>query len=86
MMKLSDISYEATLQTADGVEYNRVPANYNGIHMTAMEMWASFYPDVYKCDIQFFNMGMDDELFKLGYAKVLKLEKVEIYEERTKVY
>lgn len=85
-MKLTDTKHEAVLKFSNGSELTKVAARFDGIYFVAKEMWAVFYPDVYRCEIYFFDTGMDDELFKLGYAKVLKLEKVEIYEERTKIY
>ena len=79
--------YEATLKSPEGYEMH-MDAHFDGNYMVGKEMWASCYDTDNKawCKMKFFDPGKDEELTKLGFFKVLRLERVDIYEDRNRVY
>lgn len=84
-MELVDTKYDAVLQ-GQGIRFSQI-VNSN-IKATTIkedeEMWAILHNN--NCCIKIFKKGKDEELYKLGYYKVIKLDKINIYEERSNIF
>lgn len=81
-MKLIETKYEATLKGKDGSELRNVKMRWDGVYMNGKEMWAVYYPWNNDCVPYFTGKNHDNELYDAGYYKVIKLDSVEIYEDR----
>lgn len=81
-MKHIETRYEVTLRDQYGNEIKNYIANFDGTHPHGKELWATGYYGGFKCYVEFYDKGMDDELYRIGYRKVVKMERVDTYEER----
>ena len=89
-MKLVETKYEVTLKKSDGSELHRVPMKWDGVYMNGKKMWAIYYEGGFYqreyCVPVFYEANEDVEsLFNAGYYKVIKIEKIDTYEERTEI-
>lgn len=70
----SQISYVATVQDREGSEMIDVLIrNFDGVMKVGMDVWAVYFEASNDCLLSFYPKGMDDELFKLGYYKVMRI-------------
>lgn len=83
-MKHIRTEYRVDLLTRYQSIFGNVIAKFDGTYRLDKEMWATYPTENNTCEIKFFERGKDSELYKLGFSKVIKMERVDIYEERTK--
>lgn len=82
-MEHIETRYEVTLRDKEGNEFKKVKAFFNGTFLLGKELWALFVKENNRCYTKFYDKGRDDELYPIGYCKVVKMERVDTYEERT---
>lgn len=81
-MEHIETRYEVTLRDQFGNEIKNYIARFDGTFLLGKDLWATGYSGGYKCFVDFYDKGMDEELYSIGYRKVVKMERVDVFEER----